>query len=66
VCSLCHIAALPPEVAKPLLEQFSELTVGANDADLLISLKVISSLYENISFASIAWQAYYSVPVLPD
>jgi hypothetical protein len=66
VCSLCHIAALPPKGAKPLLEQFLGLMVGANDADLLISFKVISSLSENISFASIAWQAYYSVPVLPD
>jgi hypothetical protein len=42
------------------------LTVGANAADLLIAFKVISSLSENISLASIAWQAYYSVPVLPD
>jgi hypothetical protein len=66
VYSLCHIDALLPEKAKPRLEQFLGLTVGANAADLLISFKVISSLSENISLASIAWQAYYSVLVLPD
>ena len=66
MCSLCHIAALLPEAAKPRLEQFLGLTVIANATDLLIAFKVISSLSENISLASIAWQAYYSVLVLPD
>ena len=66
MCSLSHIAALLPEGAKSQLEPFLGLRVGANDAVLLISFKVISSLSESFSLASIVSQAYYNVLVLPD
>jgi hypothetical protein len=66
VCSLSHIVTLLPEGAKPHFEPFFGLRVGANDAVLLISFKVISLLFESISLASIVSQAYYTVLVLLD
>ena len=66
MCSLSHIVALLPDGAKPQLEPFLGLRVGANDAVLLISFKVNSSLFESISLASIVSQAYHTVLVHPD